>query len=288
MTRTTAIGLGINQKGLLEFWVGQGNEVDYLQAEVPLMAHMWYFVAATLDAKTGRATLYQEGVGNRYNSFLGKVVPYRLPLACLGGLPVPPEESAGDAVPDRGLARLAREARSFRFAIVSAARSIGCGIVRSRIEPRGARRDQERPSADITWAGRLLGHDRGLYRSGHWRHRPDIGPFHLHAKGYNRPVRAQTGWNWNGRNDCFRLAPQEYGGIEFHADAMIDCNWKVTNSLKLPESCEAACTPCACAPVTARAWARNTRLLCSAEGADRRVSPFSCRRRAISPMPTSI
>ena len=64
----------------------------------------------------------------------------------------------------------------------------------------------------------------------------DIGPFHLDAKGYNRPVRAQTGWNWSGRNDCFRLAPQEYGGVEFHSDALIDCNWKVTNSLKLPET----------------------------------------------------
>ena len=63
----------------------------------------------------------------------------------------------------------------------------------------------------------------------------DVGPYHLHAKGYNRPVRAQTGWNWSGRNDCFRLAPHEYGGIEFHADAMIDCNWKVTETLRLPD-----------------------------------------------------
>src|ERR1700685_2783732 len=68
-------GLGINKSGFLEFWVGRGDEVDYLQAEVPLMAHMWYFVAATLDAKTGRATVYQEGVSNRYNGLLGKVAP---------------------------------------------------------------------------------------------------------------------------------------------------------------------------------------------------------------------
>ena len=57
----------------------------------------------------------------------------------------------------------------------------------------------------------------------------------LHAKGYNRPVRGQTGWNWDGINDCFRLAPNEYGGIEFHADALIDCKWKATKSLKLPD-----------------------------------------------------
>jgi N,N-dimethylformamidase len=63
----------------------------------------------------------------------------------------------------------------------------------------------------------------------------DIGPFALDAKGYNRPVRAQTGWNWDGFTDCFRLAPHEFGGIEFHADAMIDCNWVVTRSLELPK-----------------------------------------------------
>ena len=62
----------------------------------------------------------------------------------------------------------------------------------------------------------------------------DIGPYQLHAKGYNRPVRAQTGWNWSGRNDCFRLAPHEYGGIEFHSDALIDCKWNVTKTLKVP------------------------------------------------------
>ncbi|WP_375779081.1 N,N-dimethylformamidase beta subunit family domain-containing protein [Bradyrhizobium sp. ma5] len=64
----------------------------------------------------------------------------------------------------------------------------------------------------------------------------DIGPFRLHAEGHNRPVRGQTGWNWSGRNDSFRLAPQEYGGIEFHADALTDCDWKVTKAVKLPQT----------------------------------------------------
>ncbi len=63
----------------------------------------------------------------------------------------------------------------------------------------------------------------------------DIGPLRLHAEGYNRPVRGQTGWNWSGRNDCFRMAPQEYGGIELHADALTDCKWKATKAIKLPD-----------------------------------------------------
>jgi len=41
----------------------------------------------------------------------------------------------------------------------------------------------------------------------------DVGPHALHAEGINRPVRAMTGWNWNGRADSFRLDPSQYGGI---------------------------------------------------------------------------
>ena len=56
--------------------VGDGKEVDYLVSELPMIKKVWYFVGATFNYKTGEATLFQEGVVNRYNSLLGKVVPY--------------------------------------------------------------------------------------------------------------------------------------------------------------------------------------------------------------------
>ena len=74
--RNEGYGLGINPQGRLEFWVGDGNEVDYVTAELPLIKNVWYFVAASFDHETGTATLYQEAVLNRYNSLIGKVVPY--------------------------------------------------------------------------------------------------------------------------------------------------------------------------------------------------------------------
>ena len=45
-----------------------------------------------------------------------------------------------------------------------------------------------------------------------------------------------TGWNWSGKNDCFRLAPKEYGGIDFHPDSITDAKWDVTNSLVIPDN----------------------------------------------------
>ena len=43
-----------------------------------------------------------------------------------------------------------------------------------------------------------------------------------------------TGWNWNGKDDCFRLDPSQFGGIEFHPDAVTDCGWDATNRMTVP------------------------------------------------------
>jgi N,N-dimethylformamidase len=227
--------LGLNQSGHLEFWVGEGNEVDYLQAEVPLEQKMWYFVAATFDADTGRATLYQEGVANRYNGLLGKVAPldYRSHVSELfrfrpKHLPETPFLIAGS-----------RDWHDKRGHFVS---QMFCGkIDRPGLYERALTRDEldkikvgEPPPAEgmIAYWDTADGYtDRGIGDLV-----TDVGPYRLNTKGYNRPVRAQTGWNWSGRNDCFRLAPNEYGGVEFHYDAMIDCNWQVTKTLTLPET----------------------------------------------------
>ena len=57
--RNTGYALGINPAGHLEFWVGNGTEVDYVTAELPLLAKVWYLVGISYDRNTGRAELYQ-------------------------------------------------------------------------------------------------------------------------------------------------------------------------------------------------------------------------------------
>ena len=227
--------LGIKQNGRLEFWVGQGDEIDYLEAEIPLQANMWYFVAASLDAKTGRATLYQEGVVNRYNSLLSKVVPLDLNSHVSEVFRFRQKHLAETPFLIAG----SRDWHDKRGHFVS---QLYCGkIDRPGLFDRALTREE---------LDRIRGGDRPPSRGmvAYWDTTDgytdqgigdvvtDVGPFHLHAKGYNRPVRGQTGWNWSGRNDCFRLAPQEYGGIEFHSDALIDCNWKMTKAVKLPDT----------------------------------------------------
>jgi N,N-dimethylformamidase len=234
-TRNFGYCLGINQKGHLEFWVGQGSEVDYVETEVPMFAEVWYFVAATFDAGTGRATIHQEGTGTRYNNLLGRVCPidYRSHVSETfrfqqRHLPDTPFLLAGS-----------RDWHEARGPFVS---QTYCGkIDRPGVHGRALSEDElaaigrgHPPPANgmMAYWDTCAGYtDSGIDDVVH-----EVGPYRLHARGYNRPVRAQTGWNWSGRNDCFRLAPQEYGGIEFHYDAMIDSNWSRTSSVELPKN----------------------------------------------------
>jgi N,N-dimethylformamidase len=230
---TSGFALGINPSGRLEFWVGDGESADAVAAEVKLVARIWYFVAASYDPASGRATIYQEAVLNRYNSLLSKVVPYDYrshvseSLRARPALPVETPFLIGAAT-ERNPARGAFASQCYNGKIDR------CGVQGALLDR--ASLDAIRDGGTPEYSNRLAYWDTTAGYSAHGIGDTvlDTGPNQLHAEGYNRPVRAQTGWNWSGRNDCFRLAPEEYGGIEFHADALIDCRWKPTLSLTIP------------------------------------------------------
>jgi N,N-dimethylformamidase len=232
--RNTGFCLGINQAGILEFWLGDGREVDYVAAEVPLQPKIWYFVAVSFDAATGHATLYQEGVVNRYNSLWGKVVPIDYRSHLRETLRV----RAAHAPETPFLIGGSRDWHELRGPFV--AQTFNGKIDRPAVHARALARDEldairngAAPPADAAVA--LWDTTRGYTDEGIGDTVVDVGPHGLHAHGVNRPVRCQTGWNWSGRNDCFRLAPEEYGGVELHADAVIDCHWPVTARMIVPD-----------------------------------------------------
>ena len=230
---TSGFGLGINPSGRLEFWVGDGAATDVVAAEVKLVARVWYFVAASYDPASGRATLYQEAVVNRYNSLLSKIVPYDYRSHVSETLRIRPAVPA-DAGFLIGAATEHNQVRGTFFTQCYNGKIDRCGVQGAIMDRTAldAVRDGGVPEPDrvLAYWDTAAGYtDRGI-----GDRVIDTGPFGLHADGYNRPVRGQTGWNWNGRNDCFRLAPQEFGGIEFHADALTNCRWEPTLSLTIP------------------------------------------------------
>ena len=228
-------GVGINKDGYLELVVGNGKEVDYLYSELPLVKKVWYFVGATFNYKTGEATLYQEGVVNRYNSLLGKVVPYdyrsHTKTTCRFKQvndPQTPFIIAG-AIDDHEL----------RGKFVS-------GTYAGKIDRHGVcNKVLSKEELDKICSGEFPDKNslvaywdttEGHTENGITNDVIDTGPNKLNSTGFNHPVRCMTGWNWSGKNDCFRLSPKEYGGIDFHPDAITDAGWDVAKTFTLPEN----------------------------------------------------
>jgi N,N-dimethylformamidase len=228
--RNIGYALGINPAGHLEFWVGDGTEVDYVTAELPLIAKVWYLVGVSYDRETGRAELYQEGVLNRYNSLVGKVVPHDFASHVVQQFRFKPENKTEVPFIIAG----ARDEHALRGPFVNDLyagkidRPAICNRILSRAEL-DACRQGGLPPGDSVLAYWDTSRDYSANGIGHQV--TDTGPHGLHAKGFNHPVRAMTGWNWNGKDDCFRIDPSQFGGIEFHPDAVTDCGWEASNRM---------------------------------------------------------
>lgn len=63
----------------------------------------------------------------------------------------------------------------------------------------------------------------------------DISPYQLHGQIYNAPTRAMTGWLWKGQELDWKLRPDLYSAIHFHATDLYDAGWDVDFSLSIPQ-----------------------------------------------------
>ena len=146
---------------------------------------------------------------NRYNSLLSKIVPYDYRIARHRDAAGAPDDCRNDAGFLIGAATDSNPARGAFFSQCYNGKIDRCGVQGAALDRAAldAIRDGGTPDA----AGVLS--PTGTRRAGYTERgigdrSSDTGPHQLHAEGVNRPVRGQTGWNWNGRNDCFRLAPR--------------------------------------------------------------------------------
>lgn len=189
----------------------------------------WHFVAAGWDSASGRAFILQRGVINRWNSLVGLAPGYDL-----------------DDWAERTAINIPHFAGG-TFAIAASRNPAGerQGLYNGKIDRHGilntaADRDllDSLAQGQVPAAEQIVAYwdtTAGYTDHGIGDTIKDIGPHGLDLEGVNRPIRAMTGWNWDGRNDCFRLAPHQYGGVTFHDDALIDCQWRTTLALEIPE-----------------------------------------------------
>ncbi len=232
ITHDRGYALGINGDGQLEFWVGDGKKTDAVHAEVPLRPRQWYLVAVSYDPKSGQATLYQERVETRYGNLLSKITPLDMNSHVTEALRIRPADAELDFLmagchdhnADRG---------DFIGQLYNG-KIDRCGVVGRAM----SRADLDAMLQEVTQPADVIAHwdtSEGYSDKGIGDDIVDTGPNKLHGRGHNRPVRGATGYNWNGRDDCFRLAPHQFGGVWFHDDSMLDCQWKATFSMTLPD-----------------------------------------------------
>ncbi len=231
--------LGIDARGHLAFWGGDGASIAQAAMDRPLTQHIWYCISASLDVETGQITLRQKAVINRYNSLLSKIVP-----------------TDYDAAITAPFSIALRHAAMLPFLIGGAhARHEGAGrivaqLYNGKIDRCGVQHGvfSEADFAALAAGGMPAGEKTiaywnptiGYSDQGIGDTIVDTGAHGLVALGVNRPVRGQTGWNWDGRSDHFHSAPEQYGGIEFHDDALTDCCWEPTFSLTVPRDWKSA------------------------------------------------
>lgn len=234
ITKNEGYCLGITQDAYLEFWVGDGKDMDYIRAEVPLMGNQWYFVAATFDRQTRRASLHQSGIETRYGNRLGKVAPVDFESHVSESFRFSPSNASDTPFVFAGSWDW-HELRGHFYAQAYCGKIDRPGILNRALDAKEitalARGETPTDTDTLCYWDTTAGYsDKGIGDTV-----IDTGPHQLHAEGVNRPNRGQTGWNWSGKNDCYRLAPEEYGGVDFHADAVLECGWEVTKQLTIPD-----------------------------------------------------
>ena len=232
LTETAGYALGINGEGRLTFWVGDGSDTDEITSQVPLMHHTWYFVSASYDPRSGKALLHQEAVVGPYNGRLGKVAPFDHRSSVAQKLRIKPKSAttpfmwgaAANAAPIRGAYKdFVYNGKIDRSGVFDRALTLD--------EMKAVHAGQQLSPGPLTFWDTAEGYGpdgiddivRDTTSSG------------LNGRGVQRPVRAMTGYNWSGKHDDWRVAPEEYGAIAFHDDAVVDCEWEPTVTWSVPE-----------------------------------------------------
>lgn len=218
------------EDGHLVLLLGDAQGTTRVMSPKPLFPEAWYAVAARYDAATGTATLTQQLVLNSVNSRYGRIVD-------IDGDATLSAPTRAPAMPDvplimAGLAESAAAPRTWVVANYNGKLDSPRFYARALDDAEITRLQQGLPvagaqahwdfAADIGLAG--VPSDRATDVSGHG----------LHGLCVNQPDRGMTGWNWQGREEHFVHAPEQYGALWFHDDSLDDCRWERDFSFAVP------------------------------------------------------
>jgi N,N-dimethylformamidase len=197
----------------------------------PFYPWCWYSVAAAYDPGSSTATLYSKSVVNSVNSLLAPIVPISGEGVVSGSLAAKMED-AGVPFTVAGSGEAAGE----RWVVSHYNGKIDRPAVWSRVLSE-AELDAITGGGAEPRDGLLAVWDfsDGIGPKGITTDRvADTGPHGLHGTCVNFPARGMTGWNWQGIEERFVHAADQYGAIHFHEDDIEDCRWETDASWTVP------------------------------------------------------
>ena len=220
-------GLFLGAGGDLELWLGAGDgKVERLGTGKALRQGEWYFVAATYDAKSKTAGLYQHPLTARPLENSAAVVQQPLQIQSTGSSKRPLLIAAG-LVESRGAAPPV--GGKLYNGKIDSPRIFSRALAHEEIE---RLRGDEAPSAvareDLVGAWDFAAD----FSSARVR---DSGRHGLHGVAIQAPARAMKGHNWSATEFDYRRAPHEYGAIHFHEDDLEDAGWEADFELQVPD-----------------------------------------------------
>ena len=210
----------LDESGAVALRVGDGEAVETVSTGVALRPREWVWAGASFDAEGGRATVFQEPVR-------------KIPVASTEGAA---ELEFGARVGENAAPlTIAAHAKGGEGETVLTAGHYNGKIDSPRLAGAALPREALKALRDEPLAAPALVAAWDFSRETPTTRVFDIGPNALHGRTVNLPARAMKGWNWSGREMCWRHAPGEYGAIHFHDDDFHDAGWSPDFELTVPE-----------------------------------------------------
>lgn len=220
-----SLDISPNNKGLM-LTIGSGsNKVQCVVSGKPFLEREWYFVAATYNAASKRITLIQEPLHTHAKTRDRSIKNEKAKFVA------PPKSNRRVTIgaqfkrTDKGRTVCQNYFNGKIDSPLIAARA----LTANQIEQLKMGYDKIKMSNDVVAAWDFSTDISSLKIS-------DISGNNIHGKVVNMPVKAMTGWNWDGEEMNWKHAPKQYGAIHFHDDDVHDAGWEIDVSLRVPKT----------------------------------------------------
>jgi N,N-dimethylformamidase len=199
------------------------TNIDSFATGKPLLAHEWYFVAASWDAKKKTVTLVQQPLHKHVgtNDSLSKT--FKTKISKINANDAPITMAAEFSKYDKGRTVCTAHFNGKIDSPRIASKALSPAEMEALKAPAG------NLNADVAAAWDFSQDIDGLKVT-------DRSANKLHGEIVNMPVRGMTGWNWSGDEMCWRHAPTEYGAVHFHDDDIYDSGWEEDFTFTVPSN----------------------------------------------------